>query len=405
MNGQWQAPFLYDLSWVGIKMKILKINKRHLYLLLSSFLIVFFQNCGQPGSIALNDSIESQSQLAVDPIGEDSDEVETPPSAPQPHPPAGEVGYKEYIKPLVVSAFSSKVDVLVVIDNSGSMSYEQGNMAGRFSSFLERLKGLDYQVGIVTTDVKTNRTSSYRKDGRLLPFAAFNNRYWIKSTDNAEDAKNAFADVIERSELGSGQEQGVKATYRALERSLDPNDNNYGFFRPGAALSVILVTDSDETTSDSTYPGDVNYFTEKNHPENLVNFVQKNFSGKSFKFNSIIVRDNDANCLEFPNSENEAYGRNYQKLTNMTSGILGSVCESDYAGQLSVIGDSTAENVKVVTLDCDPVDSDKNGAVNLVVKDQNNVEQKNFTLKGRVLSFDKPLSVGKYSFAYTCLIK
>lgn len=395
-------PLVY-LAITEIKMKISNVHKKYFYLVLSSFLIMFFQNCGQPGSIAVNESLAPENVLAGNPVPEDDDdEADRPPTTLPPQPPAGVAGYKDYVKPLVVSANSMKVDVLVVIDNSSSMNYEQKNMSDRFDSFLARLKGLDYQVGIVTTDVK--QSTSYRKDGRLLQFESLN-RYWIKSTDDPDKAKMAFASVIERPEDGSGNEQGVKATYRALERALDSNDKNYGFIRSGAALSVILVTDADETVSQFTYSGDVNSFTEKNHPENLLKFIQTKFPGKGFKFNSIIVRENDKKCLDFPDSINEAYGLNYQKLTNMTSGVLGNVCESDYSGQLTVIGDSTADNVKVVALDCEPVDSDKNGAVNLVVKDQNNLELKNYTLKGRVLTFDRALAVGNYKFSYTCLVQ
>ncbi len=350
----------------------------------SLFLMTMFQNCGQSGSIALNQQAAS-SALADLP------------------PTTNTTNYKDYSKVVSVSQASSKVDVLVVIDNSGSMSYEQKNMASRFNTFLSKLQGLDWQVGITTTDCDPDTASTaYRKDGRLLPFNGLNT-YLIKSTDDFSMAQSAFSSTVQRpANEGSGLEQGVKATYRALERSLDPTGPNVGLIRDGAALSVILVSDSDETVTSNSKTGDESTFGFKNFAQNLYDYVQNTYPGKSFKFSSIIVRDGDQACLNFPNSDNEAYGKNYQKLTNMTSGILGSVCETDYANQLSVIGDSTTEQVRLVTLDCSPVDSDNNGAVDLVVKDAAGNVLTNYSVSGRMVTFSQVLPVGNFTFAYRC---
>ena len=47
-----------------------------------------------------------------------------------------------------------KLDVLFVIDNSGSMSSSQTNLANNFSSFIDRFisKGYDFKIAITTTD-------------------------------------------------------------------------------------------------------------------------------------------------------------------------------------------------------------------------------------------------------------
>src|SRR5690606_28599906 len=46
-------------------------------------------------------------------------------------------------------------DVLLVIDNSGSMGEEQGNLAANFGPFIEELEkaGADFRIGITTTDL------------------------------------------------------------------------------------------------------------------------------------------------------------------------------------------------------------------------------------------------------------
>ncbi len=284
------------------------------------------------------------------------------------------------------------------------MSLEQASMAQRFNSFLGKLRGLDWQVGIVTTDVREDATNSALKDGRLLRFNQLAS-HLIKSTDDFTLAQSEFGRVIQRpANEGSGNEQGVKATYRAFERALEASGPNVGLVRPGAALSVILVSDADETVGGNSVAGDPNSFGDKNKTENLLSFINTQFPGKTFKFNSIIVRDGDLACLRLAGSGNEGYGKNYQKLTTATSGVLGSVCEADYGNQLSVIGDSTTELVKLVTLDCAPGDSDKNGKPDLAVTGINGTAVTGYTLSGRMVTFDQALPVGSYNFAYRCEI-
>ncbi len=379
-------------------------NRRHLLVSLLCFLLIsVFQNCGQPGSIAVNND-----QKITD-LAEDTSPTPTSPPAPAPTPPPASptpvpnaptsptVTYKDYQKSVVVNQSTSKVDVLVVIDNSGSMGFEQKNMAARFSSFMGKLQGLDWQIGIVTTDVTTDGTNSFRKDGRLLPFDGLKKNL-ISSTDDLLTVQNEFSKVIQRPiGEGSGNEQGIKATYRAIERALELSGPNVAMVRPGAALSVIVVTDADETAISTT---DI-----KNKPEKLLEMVNAQLPGKTFKFNSIIVRDGDLACLNLSGSANEGYGKAYQKLTDLTSGVLGSVCESDYGKQLSVIGDSTVEMVRVVTLDCAPADSNKDNIADLVVKNGNNMILNNYTLNGRIVTFNNVLDVGSYNFNYRCAVQ
>lgn len=373
-------------------MKLQAIKKRYIMLAASAALLVTtFQNCGQPGSIAINDSQKLT----------DLNDGENPPPPP---PPGGTTVLKDYEKLITVNAPTNKVDVLVVIDNSGSMSLEQSNMASRFSTFINKLKGLDWQVGIVTTDLRTDTENSDLKDGRLLYFSGVK-RNLIKSTDALATAQDAFAATIQRpAKEGSGNEQGVAATYRALERALSNQAPNVGLVRPGAALSVILVSDSDETVAGNDKTGDVSTFGPKNMPDLLLNFVKSNYAGKTFKYNSIIVRDNDLACLNLKDSGNEAYGKNYQKMTNLTSGVLGSVCENDYGNQLSVIGDSTAEQIKIVALDCSPADVNGDGSADLKVVDSAGAAVTNYVLNGRMVTFNANLPVGSYKFTYKCLV-
>ena len=50
-------------------------------------------------------------------------------------------------------------DLLFVVDNSGSMSEEQENLARSFDTFIHWLtqENVDFHIAITTTDVETNR--------------------------------------------------------------------------------------------------------------------------------------------------------------------------------------------------------------------------------------------------------
>lgn len=353
-------------------------------------LMTVFQNCGQAGSITpASDTIE--------------DSFSPDPGTPV-TPPAGQVP-KDYEKTVTVNQSNGQVDVLIVMDNSGSMRFEQGSMRDRFSNFLSRLQGLDWQVGITTTDARASNTPVAGRDGHLLTYQRLN-KSLLSSNDNPQTASLAFSETIQQTG-GSGQEQGVRATYRALENAvihtMAGSGLNRGLVRPGAALSVILVSDADETV-DSSRPGDLATFTDRNRPEKLREYIQSAFPGKVFKFNSIVVRNDDQACLSFPNSQNEGYGRNYQTLSNLTSGIIGSVCEADYSNQLTVIGDNTVEMVRTITLDCSPLDLNQDGKADITVTMMgNNSPLTNYTVTGRVITFSANLAVGSYKVAYKCL--
>jgi hypothetical protein len=292
---------------------------------------------------------------------------------------------------------NSKADVLVVVDNSGSMSEEQANMASRFGTFLDILNGLDWQVGIVTTDVSADEV---RKDGRFLEISGNAGQFILSSAMPLADAKTQFGATIQRpSSEGSGYEQGIRATYRAVERAFDAasvtaSAPNRSFFRSGAALSVLVVTDADETSPAGTLIS--------NTPAGLVSLIQNKFgSSKQFSFHSIIVKPGDRACARAFN--NEGPGNAYASLSSLTGGVIGSVCAADYSSQLTAMGRAVVDAVRSVTLTCQPLDTDANGVANISVVTANGSAAPAYTVNGLTLTFAQNLPVGVNKLSYTCL--
>ena len=89
------------------------------------------------------------------------------------------------------------LDILVVIDNSGSMEEEQRNLSSKLLPLLSYVSESDWKIGVVTTD---------KADGCL--------RDVIRK--NQQNPEFAFASAIRAGTNGSGIEAGIPQAVRAL---------------------------------------------------------------------------------------------------------------------------------------------------------------------------------------------
>lgn len=283
---------------------------------------------------------------------------------------------------------NNKVDILLVDDNSASMEYEQESMAKRMSTFMSVLAGLDWRIAITTTDP----THNVWGDGRLLDMKGLGKQNYISSETDPKKAQKALEDTIQRSEIGNSSEQGIFATYRAVERSLNSTDPNAQFFRNDANFATVVISDEDESAKQM-----------RNIPENLLSFVQKTWPAKNFAFHSIINRSGDTQCK---NTYGNTYGATYEKMSRLTGAgmvggaIIGSVCESDYGSQLKGIGDSVQAMQKIIDLQCTPI-GDVNSSVVVLLNGSNYTSP--YTVNGTRLVFQTNLPVGKYVLQYSCV--
>ena len=141
------------------------------------------------------------------------------------------------------------VDILWVVDNSGSMIEEIQRVKDEFDSFLGDFiaLGLDFHLGAVTTDME-NPSESGRLQGSPT---------WIDGdTPNPYDKFGATIDDI-YDHKGSPNEAGLDASKAALSEPL-VSGANAGFLRTRnddgdeVATHVIIVSDEDDYSSVST---------------------------------------------------------------------------------------------------------------------------------------------------------
>jgi hypothetical protein len=199
------------------------------------------------------------------------------------------------------------VDILMVIDNSGSMAEEQDLLdvnATPFLDFLE-LTGSDYHIGVVTTDLFDSTQS-----GRLQPDQ--DDRIWIDL--DTEDPFTSFSTLVHQGIYGDGNEQGRGAFYMALSEPL-LSGANAGFYRSDAMLIGIVLTDEPDSTPDSliSKPDFVTWASglKENPATNLT-------------FNSIVGP---------PGGCTYAYGgEDYIGLTMEIGGVVADICSANFNG-------------------------------------------------------------------------
>ena len=170
-------------------------------------------------------------------------------------------------KPTIAPA---KLDLLFVVDNSGSMAPKQQKLASALPRFISSLLDfklmLDLRIGIISTDIGagnlyTDQSCVLDGDkGKLirkafsvgcpLPTSDFISvKYDVnggaQSNVPGDKVVEAFSCMVQIGSDGCGFEQPLGALQRALDQKLNINP---GFLRLDAALGVVILTDEDDCT-------------------------------------------------------------------------------------------------------------------------------------------------------------
>jgi len=157
------------------------------------------------------------------------------------------------------------VDILFVVDNSGSMAEEQDKVAQNIENFMKMIKKsaeagkTSYHIGIVTTSVwDKDQTSKedvrLKEDGRLLTIKKNSSceedpgKRFLENDDN-EDVVELLKNTIKCIGVnGAGIERGLDAMKKALSEERLNNENR-GFLRDDAKIMVIVIGDEDDCST------------------------------------------------------------------------------------------------------------------------------------------------------------
>lgn len=232
----------------------------------------------------------------------------------------------------------AKVDILFVVDNSGSMLDEQVKLGPALNSFIGSLAKIDWQIGITTTDVSNG---PFGVKGSLVPMKGTGGKILNKNVPNFA---KVFENTVYREELigcvdpncPSADERPLEAVNLAIGKRAS---DNAGFFRNGADLAVVVLSDEDEGSTGVGTTG-----------QTVINTVKAAFGSKTLTGFGIIIKPGDTACYNAQSGNAGQYGDYAAAFATLTGGLTGSICDADYGPTLASIGTRVREMVKTITL-------------------------------------------------------
>lgn len=231
------------------------------------------------------------------------------------------------------------VDILFVIDNSGSMQDEQDNLRNNFNDFIRGAQQFqnDFQLGVTTTDMdNANHKGRLQGNPRVMR--------------RGPDVERQFQATAAVGTNGAGEEKGLAAAHAALsdplafdtgvacggdgdcvapDRCVDGRcgGHNRGFLREDAALEVVFLSDEDDYS-----PGTLNFYVD--FLKNIKGFRNE---GRLHAHAIVGARGGAAAACQGPGGNADA-GRRYVEVANRTNGGVFSICDADFSNHLRDIG-------------------------------------------------------------------
>ncbi len=280
---------------------------------------------------------------------------------------------KKITESVQVTSTQKVVDILVITDDSFSMESEQERLSERFSSFIQDLSAVDWQMGITTTDIDSGGLQ-----GELSNFSDTSLKIINAATPNAEQL---FKDTVQREEFGSSDEQPLAAAIKAMEKR---DSVNQGFFRDDANLAIVVLTDEDEL-SDGPRGA--------TQPQAVIDKFSSIWGGaeKQLRVYGLIIEPGDTACYDYQNEHGgwgaTSYGTFVANLASATGGLTGSICQSDYSSTLQTIGQNIDELFRSYTLS----DTPKPGSLEIRMIPRRNIP---WTISDKLVTFDSVVPAG-----------
>jgi len=234
------------------------------------------------------------------------------------------------------------VDILFVVDNSGSMIDNQQNLAANFGSLvaIATAWASDFHLGLVTTDM-----TPWGGQGHLVGDPPY----------LTHDDWQLFADHVKVGANGAGVEQGLWAAETALTWPLAADEGlpcqtdaactapltcvdggcggpNRGFLRPEAVLHLVFVTDEDDQS-----PNDAAYYTDR--------LTALKGADHTHLVQAHAVVGLPATTVPGSTCASQA-GQRYIDLANATGGVVTDICDKDWAAKLEALGNAIFGLVK-----------------------------------------------------------
>ena len=229
-----------------------------------------------------------------------------------------------------------EIDVILVIDNSGSMGGIQSSVVKNAKLFFETFakdQTVDWKIGIVSTDKREE------------PYIGFENSFDSSLVDPRDPTSfdrvvQMFQNAVER--LGTSGDAS-EYTYYNLKRHLDRFNSLGGkdsFQRTNAHLVTIMISDEEEQSVD----GFGGAFEANSFFSTMQNYVA---SDKVVRFYGAIDHKDLSNCSGFGDPW---LGSEFEKLISISGGFVISACINNFGLELARIGEDIANLIEAPRL-------------------------------------------------------
>lgn len=253
------------------------------------------------------------------------------------------------------------IDILWVIDNSGSMSTSQTNLSENFSAFISKFasKGYDFQMAVTTTDAYYSDFGYSTNYSRLRDgISPTRSNVYIMKPDTPQ-LEEVFKKNIRMGTAGSGDERALSSFKATL---LNTWQWNVAFRRSDAFLAIIIVTD-EEDFSQTSVNANESYSNPNLIPVQSYKTWLDSFTGqveggqKMYSVNSINIKDAACRTQLIGGGFTERkIAQRVMDLVALTGGTSESLC-SDFADTLDLISENVVVNSTSFVLEREAIPS------------------------------------------------
>lgn len=266
---------------------------------------------------------------------------------------------------------TSPLDIVMVVDNSGSMEEEQVNLSSKLANLLSAVEATDWRIGITSTDLA---------DGGLIRR--------INKGDN--NVQTVFSDTINGlGTNGSGHEMGIAQAAHAVQGGIEGRRGVTPWIRGNSGLAILIVSDEDNCSGEGGVyfcgPARSGFsFNQINGMQNksyLLDYLQGVRQFKQTTRVYGIINTPQSSCPGLPlNTVSAIYG----DTIRTTGGLSGSICDQSYEATLKEI---SKDFVAVLNVDYTLTDAPNAGTVKVTVNGQDFSGK--FTVNGKTIKFDQ----------------
>ena len=239
--------------------------------------------------------------------------------------------------PLSLLQVNNAIDVVLVVDNSGSMQSIQNNVIRNAKLFFQQFAKeayVDWKVGIVSTDRNEE------------PYLGFDSSFDASLID--PDDATSFDRVISQFQtairkLGTNGDHN-EYTFYNLKRMLDRYGSSSAipFQRTNAHLVTIMISDEKEQSKQ----GFGNTFEAINFFNTMTGYISPS---KKLRFYGAIKHKELKDCATWGSAE-PWKNSEFEKIISASEGFVVSACVDDFGNELAKIGKDIASLVGLPSL-------------------------------------------------------